>query len=68
MMAYNTQNYWGFGLYPSSGILKTREHATASSNIRRNWTREMAACGKTTYGTAVPVKGKCKGKVVLVPN
>jgi hypothetical protein len=24
MMAYNTQNYWVFGLYPLSGILKTR--------------------------------------------
>jgi hypothetical protein len=24
-MVYNTQNYWVFGLYPSSGILKTRE-------------------------------------------
>jgi hypothetical protein len=26
MMAYNTQNYWVFGLCPSSSILKTREH------------------------------------------
>jgi hypothetical protein len=25
-MVYNTQNYWVFGLYPLSGILKTREH------------------------------------------
>jgi hypothetical protein len=25
-MAYNTQNYWVFGLCPSSGILETREH------------------------------------------
>jgi hypothetical protein len=25
-MLYNTQNYWVFGLYPSSGILKTRQH------------------------------------------
>jgi hypothetical protein len=24
-MVYNTQNYWVFGLRPSSGILKTRE-------------------------------------------
>jgi hypothetical protein len=22
-MAYNTQNYWDFGLYPASGILQT---------------------------------------------
>jgi hypothetical protein len=22
----SNQNYWGFGLFPSSGILKTREH------------------------------------------
>jgi hypothetical protein len=25
-MVYNTQNYWVFGLCPSSGILKTREY------------------------------------------
>jgi hypothetical protein len=25
-MAYNIQNYWVFGLCPSSGILKSREH------------------------------------------
>jgi hypothetical protein len=25
-MVYNTQNYWVFGLFPSSGILETRKH------------------------------------------
>jgi hypothetical protein len=25
-MVYNTQNYWVFGLCPSSGILETRKH------------------------------------------
>jgi hypothetical protein len=25
-MVYNTQNYWFFGLCPSSGILETRKH------------------------------------------
>jgi hypothetical protein len=25
-MVYNTQNYWIFGLFPSSGILETRKH------------------------------------------
>jgi hypothetical protein len=25
-MVYNTQNYWGFELFPSSGILETRKH------------------------------------------
>jgi hypothetical protein len=25
-MVYNTRNYWVFGLFASSGILKTREH------------------------------------------
>jgi hypothetical protein len=25
-MVHNTQNYWGFGLFRSSGILETREH------------------------------------------
>jgi hypothetical protein len=25
-VVYNTQNYWGFGLCPSSSILETRKH------------------------------------------
>jgi hypothetical protein len=25
-MVCNTQNYWVYGLFPSSGILETREH------------------------------------------
>jgi hypothetical protein len=25
-MVFNNQNYWGFGLFPSSGILGTRKH------------------------------------------
>jgi hypothetical protein len=25
-MVYNTQNYWGFGLCPSSGILEAIKH------------------------------------------
>jgi hypothetical protein len=25
-MMYNTQNYWVFGLFPSSGILENRKH------------------------------------------
>jgi hypothetical protein len=25
-MVFNTQNYWVFGFFPSSGILETREH------------------------------------------
>jgi hypothetical protein len=25
-MVYNTQNYWGFGFCPSSGILEIRKH------------------------------------------
>jgi hypothetical protein len=24
-MVYNTQNYWVFGIFPSSGILETRK-------------------------------------------
>jgi hypothetical protein len=26
MMVYNTQNYWDFGLCPTSGILESRKH------------------------------------------
>jgi hypothetical protein len=25
-MVYHVQNYWGFGIFPSSGILGTRKH------------------------------------------
>jgi hypothetical protein len=25
-LKWDSQNYWGFGLYPSPGVLKTREH------------------------------------------
>jgi hypothetical protein len=29
-MVYKTQNYWVFGLCPSSGTLKTREHSSVN--------------------------------------
>jgi hypothetical protein len=32
-MVYNTQNYWVFGLYPSSGTLKTREHNVSELDL-----------------------------------
>jgi hypothetical protein len=37
MVVYNTQNYWGFGLFPSSIILETRKHVleTGSASILR---------------------------------
>jgi hypothetical protein len=30
-MVFNTQNYWLFGLCPSSGILETRKHNVSES-------------------------------------
>jgi hypothetical protein len=30
-MVYNTQNYWVFELFPSSGILETRKHDVSFS-------------------------------------
>jgi hypothetical protein len=30
-MVCNTQNYWVFGLCPSSGVPKTREHKVSES-------------------------------------
>jgi hypothetical protein len=30
-MVYNTQNYWVFGLCPSSGILSTRKHKVSGT-------------------------------------
>jgi hypothetical protein len=38
-MVYNTQNYWIFGLFPSSGILENRKHdvsETGSVSILRS--------------------------------
>jgi hypothetical protein len=32
-MVYNTQNYWVFGLCPSSGILETRKHTVSESDL-----------------------------------
>jgi hypothetical protein len=31
-MMYNTQIYWVFGLYPSSGILETRKHNVSETD------------------------------------
>jgi hypothetical protein len=31
MMVYNIQNYWGSGLCPLSGILKTRKHSVSET-------------------------------------
>jgi hypothetical protein len=44
-MAYHIQNYWVFGLFPSSGILGTRKHdvsETGSVSVLR-------CCGEDTY-------------------
>jgi hypothetical protein len=32
-MVYNTQNYWVFGLFPSSDILKTRKNDDRTLNL-----------------------------------
>jgi hypothetical protein len=32
-MVHNTQNYWGFNVCPSSGILKTKKHNVAETGI-----------------------------------
>jgi hypothetical protein len=34
-MVYNVQNYWGFGLCPSSGILKARLKLALSKGPNR---------------------------------
>jgi hypothetical protein len=33
-MVYNTQNYWVFGLCPSSGIIKSRDH---NASGKKKW-------------------------------
>jgi hypothetical protein len=32
MMMYNTQNYWVFRLFPSSGILENRKHDVSETD------------------------------------
>jgi hypothetical protein len=34
-MVYNTQNYWVFGLCPSSGVIKTRKHDVSETGCFR---------------------------------
>jgi hypothetical protein len=34
-MVYNTQNYWVFGLFLSSGILETRKHDVSETGCFR---------------------------------
>jgi hypothetical protein len=41
-MVYNTQNYWVFGLRPSSGILETRKHNVLETGCFRPQVREGA--------------------------
>jgi hypothetical protein len=43
---YNTQNYWVFGLFPSSGILENRKHGRFG-----NWIcfRPQVKGGEDTY-------------------
>jgi hypothetical protein len=33
MMVYDTQNYWVYGLYPSLGILNTRERVLETGSV-----------------------------------
>jgi hypothetical protein len=35
-MVYNTQNCWGFGLFPLSGILENRKHDVSEIGSRRH--------------------------------
>jgi hypothetical protein len=48
-MVYHTQNYWVFGLFPSSGILGTRKHdvlETGSVSVLRSvWGEDIYSVG-----------------------
>jgi hypothetical protein len=47
-MVYNTQNYWGSGPHPSSGILETKRHEvleTGSVSVLRRWDEDMHLVG-----------------------
>jgi hypothetical protein len=43
-MMHNTQNYWIFGFYPSTGILKNRKH-----NVSETGTVPSSNEGGDTY-------------------
>jgi hypothetical protein len=52
MMVYNTQNYWVYGLYPSSYILKNRKNIfsqTASVTVLRWGGRDTCSVGSLRY-------------------
>jgi hypothetical protein len=47
-MVYNTQNYWVFGLCPSTDILETRKHnvsETGSVSVLRRGEGEITQVG-----------------------
>jgi hypothetical protein len=50
-MVHNTQNYWVFGLCPSSGILETRKH-----NISETGYVSVPIWGEETPGTVIEVR------------
>jgi hypothetical protein len=44
-MVYNTQNHWVFGLCPSSGILKAREHNISETLIEVSFSKRPNKVG-----------------------
>jgi hypothetical protein len=58
-MVYNSQNCWVFGLFPSCGILQTREH-----NGFGNWICFLPQVrGEDTYSVGTIRKGELQGSV-----
>jgi hypothetical protein len=43
-MVFNTQNYWGFGLCPASGILETTNHNVSETGFVSEECR-LLGCG-----------------------
>jgi hypothetical protein len=51
MMVYHTQNYWVFGLFPSSGVLGTRKHDVSETGsvsvLRYVWGGDTYSVGSS---------------------
>jgi hypothetical protein len=47
-MVYNIQNYWVFGLCPSSSILETRKHNVSETGSRLALSKEPKRVGIST--------------------
>jgi hypothetical protein len=58
-MVYNTQNYWVFGLFPSSGIVGTRKHDVSETRFI-----SVLRCGSQMSWCLPPIHMRTKTRPV----